>query len=93
MRLSRVEASGDGVFAVNTLLFIALHSYIVSNLIKPELVPLQDARGTLKAMIGPASYLAGAAAAWVSIPRRLRRLRADAAVLHHAAEIPRRDAK
>jgi hypothetical protein len=29
MRLSRVEASGDGVFAVNTLLFIALHSYIV----------------------------------------------------------------
>jgi hypothetical protein len=27
MRLSRVEASGDGVFAVNTLLFIALHSY------------------------------------------------------------------
>ena len=57
-----------GVFAVNTLLFIALNSYIVRNLIKPELAPLQDPRGTLKAMIGPASYLVGAAAAWVSIP-------------------------
>jgi len=56
------------VFAVNTLLFIALHSYVVRNLIKPELAALQDPHGTLKAMVGPASYLVGAAAAWVSIP-------------------------
>src|SRR5262249_34963657 len=38
------------------------------NLIKPELAALQDPHGTLKAMVGPASYLVGAAAAWVSIP-------------------------
>jgi uncharacterized membrane protein len=55
------------VFAVNTLLFIALHSYIVRNLIKPELAPLQDPHGMRKAMIGPASYLVGAAAAWFSV--------------------------
>jgi TMEM175 potassium channel family protein len=56
------------VFAVNTLLFISLHTYIVRNLIKPELAPLQDPHGLRKAMLGgPASYLAGAAAAWFSV--------------------------
>ena len=44
-----------GVFAVNTLLFLALHAYIVRNLLKPELAALQDPHGMRKAMIGPAS--------------------------------------
>jgi uncharacterized membrane protein len=57
-----------GVFAVNTLLFLALHAYIVRNLLKPEFAPLQDPHGLRKAMIGPASYVVGAAAAWFSIP-------------------------
>jgi len=55
------------VFAVNTLLFIALQRYIVRNLIKPELKSAQDPRALIKAMVGPASYLMGAAAAWVSV--------------------------
>ena len=55
------------MFAVNTLLFIALHRYIVRNLLKPELASAQDPRAFLKSLIGPASYLLGAAAAWVSI--------------------------
>jgi len=55
------------VFAVNTLLFIALQRYIVRNLIKPELAAEQDPHAFVKSLIGPASYLVGAAAAWVSI--------------------------
>jgi uncharacterized membrane protein len=61
-----------GVFAVNTLLFLALHAYIVRNLLKPELAALQDPHGMRKAMIGPASYVVGAAAAWFSIPAAFR---------------------
>jgi uncharacterized membrane protein len=56
------------VFAVNTLLFMALHAYIVRNLIKPELAAQQDPHAMRKALIGPGSYLLGAAAAWLSIP-------------------------
>jgi uncharacterized membrane protein len=56
-----------GVFAVNTLLFLALQAYIARNLIKPEFAPLQDPHAMRKAMVGPASYLVGAAAAWVSV--------------------------
>jgi len=55
------------VFAVNTLLFLALHAYIVRHLIKPELAPLQDPRGLIKALVGPLSYLVGAALAWISV--------------------------
>lgn len=55
------------VFALSTLLFIALQAYIRRNLLKPELATLQDPRGLFKAMIGPASYLAGAGAAWFSV--------------------------
>jgi uncharacterized membrane protein len=55
------------VFAVNTLLFIALHRYIVRNLIRPELAAVQDPRAFVKSLVGPASYLTGAAVAWVSI--------------------------
>jgi len=55
------------VFALNTLLFMALYAYIVRNLIKPELAAGQDPHGMRKALIGPASYLLGAALAWVSV--------------------------
>ena len=55
------------VFAVNTLLFLALQVYVVRNLIRSDLAPLQDPHGMRKAMIGPTSYLVGAAAAWLSI--------------------------
>src|SRR5262249_6885543 len=57
-----------GVFAVNTLLFLALHAYIVRNLLKPELAALQDPHGMRKAMIGPASYVVGPPAACSSTP-------------------------
>ncbi|MGA2128427.1 MAG: TMEM175 family protein [Xanthobacteraceae bacterium] len=55
------------VFALNTVLFIALNQYIVQRLIKPELAGLQDPRGFAKSFIGVASYLLGAAAAWLSV--------------------------
>jgi TMEM175 potassium channel family protein len=55
------------VFALNTLLFIALNAYIADNLIRPELASLRDPHATRKAMIGPASYLAGAVVAWFSV--------------------------
>jgi uncharacterized membrane protein len=56
------------VFAVNTLLFLALQAYIERRLIKPDLAPLQDPHGVAKGLIGPASYLVGAGLAWISIP-------------------------
>jgi TMEM175 potassium channel family protein len=56
------------VFALNTVLFMALQAYITRRLIKPELAPLQDPHALRKAWVGPASYLVGAAAAWVNIP-------------------------
>ena len=55
------------VFAANTLLFLGLQAYIVQRLIKPELTAEQDPRFFVKGLIGPASYLAGAAAAWLSV--------------------------
>jgi len=55
------------VMAVNTLLFMALQSYIVRDLIKAELVAAQDPHFLRKAFVGPLSYLLGAGAAWVSV--------------------------
>jgi uncharacterized membrane protein len=55
------------VFAINTLLFLALQAYIVGRLIKPELAALQDPHGVAKALIGPASYLLGAGLAWINV--------------------------
>ena len=57
-----------GVMAINTLLFMMLQSYILRNLIKPELVETQDPHVMLKSWIGPLSYLVGSAAAWFSPP-------------------------
>jgi uncharacterized membrane protein len=56
------------VFALNTLLFMALQAHVLRRLIKPELAALQDAHGLRKAFVGPLSYLVGAAAAWVYTP-------------------------
>ena len=56
-----------GVFALNTLLFIALHAYVVRRLIKHDHAAGRDPHEILKGFIGPASYLLGAAAAWLSI--------------------------
>ena len=56
------------VFALNTVLFIVLQSYIQRRLLKPELVEQQDPNLFAKSFIGVASYLAGAAMAWLSIP-------------------------
>jgi uncharacterized membrane protein len=56
------------VFAINTLMFIVLRTYIVRRLIKPELAAEQDPHAALKGLVGPASYLVGAALAWIYIP-------------------------
>ncbi len=56
------------VFALNTLLFMALQAHVVGRLIKPELAALQDPHALRKAFLGPLCYLVGAAAAWVYIP-------------------------
>jgi hypothetical protein len=53
--------------AINTLLFIALHLYILRRLLKPELVGRHDPHIILKSLVGPFSYLIGAAAAWFSV--------------------------
>ena len=55
------------VMGFNTLLFIALHSYILRNLIKPELVELQPLHVIPKSFGGVACYLAGATMAWISV--------------------------
>jgi len=52
------------VMAVNTLLFIALHAYILRRLIKPELVDAPDPHIIRKSFVSVFSYLIGAAAAW-----------------------------
>jgi uncharacterized membrane protein len=56
------------VFALNTVLFIALQSYIQQRLLKPELTEQQDQNLFAKSFIGVASYLAGAGMAWLNIP-------------------------
>lgn len=55
------------VFALNTFLFLLLNAYIRRNLLKPELAATRDPNAVIKGLIGPASYLAGAALAWASI--------------------------
>jgi uncharacterized membrane protein len=55
-----------GVMAFNTLLFMALHRYILRHLIKPDLASQQDPN-IIKSFIGVGSYLVGAALAWWSV--------------------------
>lgn len=56
------------VMAFNTLLFIALHAYILRNVMKPDEADKQIPHIICKSFIGPAGYLIAAATAWVSIP-------------------------
>ena len=56
------------VMAVNTVLFIALHAYILRHLIKPELVDAQDLHIIRKSFVGVFSSLIGAATAWFIVP-------------------------
>jgi uncharacterized membrane protein len=55
------------VFAINTLLFIALFAYIERRLLKRDLAAGRDPHGVLKGFIGPLCYFIGAAAAWFSV--------------------------
>jgi uncharacterized membrane protein len=55
------------VMAVNTLLFIALQSYILRNLLKPELVGAVVPHLTRKSFVGVISYLLGVAATLVDV--------------------------
>ncbi|MGA2245239.1 MAG: TMEM175 family protein [Verrucomicrobiota bacterium] len=53
--------------AFNTLLFIALHAYILRNLLKPELAGTLDPLVIRKSFLGVCFYLAGAGAAWFDV--------------------------
>jgi uncharacterized membrane protein len=55
------------VFAINTLLFIGLHAYILRRVAKPEAIAEQPLHIVRKSFVGVASYLIGAAAAWFSV--------------------------
>jgi uncharacterized membrane protein len=56
------------VMAVNTLAFIALHTHILRKLSIPEAAEAEVPHVLWKSLIGPASYLAGALATWISVP-------------------------
>lgn len=53
------------VMAINPLLFIALQTYILRRLIKPEFADAQDPYINRKSFVGVLSYLLGAA--WLSV--------------------------
>lgn len=60
-----LAVSGFGmVMALNTLLFIALHTHILWHLLKPELADTVIPHIIPKSFIGVLSYLVGAAVAW-----------------------------
>jgi uncharacterized membrane protein len=56
------------VMALNTVLFISLHTYILKHLLKAEYVEQQVPHIIRKSFIGVFFYLLGSAAAWVYIP-------------------------
>lgn len=55
------------VMAVNTLLFIALQSYILRNLLKPEMSGAVVPHLTRKSFVGVVSYLLGVAATLINV--------------------------
>ena len=55
------------VMAVNTVLFIALQTYVVRRLLLPQAAAREDPHLVAKSFTGVASYLLGAAAAWWSV--------------------------
>ncbi|BDI30750.1 hypothetical protein CCAX7_28010 [Capsulimonas corticalis] len=54
------------VMALNTVLFLILQTYILHNLLKPELTPVNVTNLRWKMVIGPLFYLLGASAACFS---------------------------
>jgi uncharacterized membrane protein len=55
------------IMTFNTLLFMALHAYIIRNLLKPELIGTQDPYIIRKSFLGVAAYLIGSVAAWINL--------------------------
>ena len=55
------------VMAVNTLLFIALHAYILRHLLKPERAATVPPHIIPKSFLGVGFYLLGSAAAWYNV--------------------------
>jgi uncharacterized membrane protein len=55
------------VLAVNTVVFIVLHAHIVRNLIRPELAGTEAPGFVVRSLVGPASYLLGAASTWLDV--------------------------
>jgi len=72
------------VFALNTLLFMALQAYIVRRLIKPELATLQDPSGLREAPRRPIVLSARRRCGMDQYAGGLRNLCVDAIILHHA---------
>jgi uncharacterized membrane protein len=61
-----VSAFG-AVMAINTMLFIVLHAYILRRLIKPEAIETVPPHIIRQSFVGIVSYLVGAGAAWVNV--------------------------
>lgn len=55
------------VLALNTLLFILLHWYVLKHLARPEAAASRDPHIIRKSLIGPLFYLLGAGSAWWSV--------------------------
>ena len=55
------------VMAVNTLLFIALHAYILRHMLKPERAATVPRNIIPKSFLGVGFYLLGSAAAWYNV--------------------------
>ena len=55
------------VLAFNTLLFIALHAYILARVMKPEFIGTQPPHVIRNSFFGVAFYLMGAAMAWYNV--------------------------
>ena len=54
------------VMAFNTLLFMLLYSYILKNLMNPQMAGTEDPHVLRKSWVGPLSYLAGTGVAWLN---------------------------
>lgn len=55
------------VMALNTLLFIALHNYVLHHMLKPDCAATVPRRIIRKSFVGIVFYLLGAAGAWLSL--------------------------
>jgi uncharacterized membrane protein len=54
------------IMAFNTLLFMLLYSYILKNLLNPQMAGAEDPHIIRKSFVGPLSYLVGTGVAWFS---------------------------